>query len=75
MMVMIGRNAQPKRINSVTFLYLVSLYLYFRNISLLMKNPQNLDILRLEGYFLLVFFVEKRIDKTPCISLKFKCPI
>ena len=55
MMVMIGRNAQPERINLATFLELFSLYLYFRNIGHLMKNPQNLDILRLEGCFLLIF--------------------
>ena len=57
---MIGRNAQPERINLATFLYLVSLYLYFSNISLLMKNPQNLDISRLEGYFFAYFFVETK---------------
>ena len=56
---MIGRNAQIERINLATFLYLVSLYLYFRNIGHLMKNPQNLDILRLEGYFLLIFGQKK----------------
>ena len=57
---MIGRNAQPERINLATFLYLVSLYLYFRSKSRKLKNPQNLDISRLEGYFFAYFFVERK---------------
>ena len=66
-MVMIGRNAQPERINLATFLYLVSLYLYFSNISLLMKNPQNLDISRLEGYFFAYFLIETKEWTKPLV--------
>ena len=53
-----------------TFLELFSLYLYFRHISLLMKNPQNLDILRLEGYFFAYFFVEKKNRQNPTFWIK-----
>ena len=57
---MIGRNAQPERINLATFLYLVSLYLYLVNISRKFKNPQNLDISRLEGCFFTYFLIETK---------------
>ena len=66
---MIGRNAQPERINLATFLYLVSLYLYYRNISLLMKNPQNLDISRLEGYFFAYFKTNRTLFITEPFEL------
>ena len=66
---MIGRNAQPERINLATFLYLVSLYLYLRSISRKLKNPQNLDILRLEGYFLLIFG-QKKNGQNPTFQIK-----
>ena len=67
---MIGRNAQPERINLAAFLYLVSLYLYFSNISRKLKNPQTLDISRLEGYFFTYFLIEKKNRQNPTFWIK-----
>ena len=58
-MVMIGRNAQPERINLATFFILSFLVFILNKHKPLNEKPPKLDILRLEGYFLLIFWSKK----------------
>ena len=52
-----------------TFLELFSLYLYFSNIRPFNEKTPNLDILRLEGCFLLIF-CRKKNRQNPTFWIK-----
>ena len=53
-----------------TFIKLFTLYLDFSNIGHLIKNPQNLDISRLKGYFFAYFLIEKKNRQNPTFQIK-----